>query len=126
MTGPLGREIAAALGEVRDLSVTDLMPDTYEVKRMVATPDGYGGTTTRPETVETGPCKLSIGQRLGTEASRGGIVVAESSYTARLPLPTTLAETDTLEVNGRVFEVTAVLRGGAWATTVVAQLEARS
>jgi hypothetical protein len=126
MVGPLGQEIGAAIAGVREMYVADLMPDTCQIERgTIPVSDGAGGSTNAPNVVATHVCKLSVAQRLGTEAGTDHVSAA-SGYVARLPLDADVRATDTLLVNGREFAVTGVKRGGQWATSLLVELEERS
>ncbi len=126
MTGTLGREVEDAYAEARALFLTDLMPDSYEIERTVLVKDGYGGETEQPGIVEMGPCKLATTARLSSEGLSGSVVMAVSSYTVKLPMTTTLTETDVLIVNGRRFDVVSPPKqAGVWGITVTADLEER-
>lgn len=129
MLGSLGQEITQALDEARGLIVSDLMPDTYEIKRGVTRiADGSGGYTETPNIVESGRCRLDATQRLGSEGVSGNIIEAASAYVLYLPLTSTLTAADTVIINDtREFAVvSAPRRAGEWALTATADLEERS
>lgn len=100
--------------------------DTYELIRAVRVPDGYGGSTTEPQVVESGRCALDVSNRLGDERVTGGVVTATANYTAELPIDADVKPDDTLRINGRTFEITDVGTGGHHALFTVVSLEARS
>lgn len=100
--------------------------DDYAVMRPTLTSDGRGGSTTVMTEVETGKCALWANRTQSREYVSGSQIVSSAGYLAELPLATTLAEADRIEVNGRTFDVTGVKRDGDWATSVIAELEARA
>lgn len=105
-------DLTPVWAEMRAVLADAFHADTYEVIATTEVPDGYGGTTTTEEVVETGRCVLDLSGRLGSEAIRGGVPTATSTYTAELPIDSVVDETDTLRINGREFAVISVARGG--------------
>lgn len=101
--------------------------DTYTIKRPTTTTDGRGGTTITTSDIETGgKCALWANQTQSREYISGQRIVSSADYLAELPLATTLTQADEIEINGRRFNVTGVKRDGDWATSVIAELEARA
>jgi hypothetical protein len=76
--------------------------------------------------VESGRCSLDVTGLQGSEAIRGGVPTATSTYTAELPIDSVIDEKDTLRINGRDFEVVSVARGGAYEIFTTVGLEERS
>lgn len=116
---------AAAGEEIGRLTFSD----DYTIERPVSPPvsDGRGGWITPDETVESGKCSLWANQTQSREYISGQRVVSSADYLAELPLATTLVATDKITINGREFSVTGdPKRDGHWATSVIAELEARS
>lgn len=100
--------------------------DDYSIQRgTTRTSDGRGGYTETPTTVESGKCALWANQTQSREYISGQRVVSSADYLAELPLATTLVATDAITINSRAFTVTGVKRDGHWATSVIAELEAR-
>lgn len=139
----LADELTAVWDSVRPIFAESFHADTYQVVRMVATPDGYGGTTETPEIVESGRCVLTVAARLGGERLSGDVIVPVSVYTAELPIDSDVREADTLRINvaaygtglygasayddaGRTFEITDVKRGGRHDLFTQVELEERA
>ena len=118
-------EIAEAFQDAAPEFAANFHPDTYDVVRMETVPDGSGGTTKEPVTVESGRCRLDVTTR-GAERASGALIVAVSSYEAELPRSIDLKATDTLVVNGREFAVIDIRRGGELDMFTIAGLEERS
>lgn len=118
----LADELTAVWDGVRPVFADAFHPDSYQVVRNVPVSDGSGGTTDTPTVVETGRCSLEPSNRMGDERLSGDVVVAQSSYIAELsPAPIGAAPatkysivkaTDTLEINGRTFQITTKPRSG--------------
>lgn len=120
-------DLTPTWAEMRAILAEQFHADHYQVMRREEVPDGYGGTTMgEPEPVETGRCTLDLTGRLGSENIRGGVPTAVSTYTAELPIDSIVEETDTLDINGRTFEVVSVARGGAHDLFTTVGLEERS
>lgn len=113
----------AAAGEVIE-AVT--FTDDYAVYRPQHTSDGRGGTVVTLDMVETGKCALWAGRSQSREYVSGSRVASASPYLAEMPVVTTVRVTDTLEVNGRAFDVNGIRRDGDWGATVIVELEERA
>lgn len=120
---PVYDDITAAWNEARPILADAFHPDDYEIERMVRVPDGYGGHTNQPQTVESGKCSLTAATRVGAEGAQGSVTVSVSNYTVELPIESTLVASDTLYVNGRKFNVIDVLQGGDHEIFVTANVE---
>lgn len=117
--------IAQKFHDVRPTFADAFHADQYSIVRMVKTPDGYGGYTEVPETVESGRCSLDEVQG-GTVEIAGTVMTASGVYTVELPIDTDLAADDTLTVNGREFTVMEdPKRGGEWALFTHVTVEER-
>jgi hypothetical protein len=119
-------DLTPTWAEMRAVLAENFHADTYEIVRTVNVPDGYGGTTTTSESVETGRCTLSPGGTQGRETVTGGVPMAVGSYSAELSLIDTVAdETDTVIINGRTFEIIKVWLGGVHDLFPILALEER-
>jgi hypothetical protein len=111
-----GRQIAA-----------DFRFDTYRVIRTTRTPDGEGGWASVTAIEEQGAAVLTAGATRPDERALADRVQSASPYVLRnLPHTTVLRADDTVEVNGRTFQVLGVLRTEAANVAVTAVLEERS
>lgn len=100
--------------------------DAYTINRPAPATDGRGGNTITMSSVESGKCALWANRSQSREYISGQRIVSSADYLAELPLSTTLRATDEITINGRMFSVTGVKRDGDWATSVIAELEARA
>ena len=121
----LAQDLTAVWESVRPVIEESFFADAYTITRPVQTSDGRGGTTTVLTTVEAGLCTLVVSGSQGNEYVSGAIVTARSPYWADMPWATAIAETDTIEINGRTFAVVAVKREGDWGVSVRVELEER-
>lgn len=119
-------DLTAVWAEAADIIAENLHADTYEVVRATPVSDNSGGTTLTDVVVETGRCRLTVANRLGGERASGDVVLAISLYVAQLPYESVVMETDRLRINGRVFQVTDVKRGGLHGLFTEASLEERT
>jgi hypothetical protein len=128
-------EIAQAFREAAGELAGYFHPDTCQLMRVpvdaegkpIKTPDGYGGWTEAPAP-HGAPfrCRLDADQRIGSEGIAGSVVLSVSSYTVEMPYDTDVQATDTLQVNGRTFEVTDPKRGGKQDMFLVVGVEERT
>lgn len=112
----IGRQVAA-----------QYRPDSYQVVRGASrTPDGEGGWTETPTVVETGTALLTAGATRPQERAIADRTQSTVPYVLRnLPYLTGVQASDTVQVNGRVFEVLGVLRPEAVNVAVTAVIEER-
>lgn len=100
--------------------------DTYQIRRPVNTPDGAGGWTVVEGIVENGNAILVPSALQGGERVRGEVAGATNRYELRnMPYNSLVAESDTVTIGARVFEVVGVERLAALAVVVTAKLEER-
>ncbi len=118
-------ELAAAFAEARPIFAGAFHTDTYSLVRSVETSDNAGGSTTVDATVETGRCSLNVSPRQGGEALSGDRVTPMSLYTAELPINSVVTENDRLVIDGRMFAVTDVKKGGKLDLFTIVELEER-
>lgn len=93
------------------------LPDTCTIQRKTAVSDGGGGTTETWADHATGiACRIApaSGGETGTAGDR---VEDETTHVVTLPALTDITEADRLQVDGQVYEVTAVRKRGAWELT---------
>jgi hypothetical protein len=121
-------EIAQAFREAAGELAGYFHPDTCQVMRgTTRVPDGYGGWTEEPAPHgEPFRCRLDADQRIGSEGIAGSVVLSVSSYTVEMPYDTDVQATDTLQVNGRTFEVTDPKRGGKQDMFITVRVEERT
>lgn len=97
--------------------------DAYEVLRRVPTQTGSGPRSLANVVVETGMGDLAVPNRGASETVQAEAIGPSSSYTLTLPLATIATPDDTIRVDGRLFGITGIQRGGHFAAFATAQLE---
>jgi len=100
-----------------DLATT--LPDSCTISRKTRVPDGGGGSVERWTPVATGvPCRLhpasaAAGGGAGMDVG-GGRLNDETTHIVTLNPKTDVRLEDRIDVDGALFEVLTVRRGGAW------------
>lgn len=108
-------------------SVEELLPDMCNILEAVTEVDGEGGVTQTWGTVLADVrCRLDA---INTNSQNNEVVVGGAlrpfhMFVLSLPHGTSIAETNRVEVNGRVFNVAAVDSGKSWSAVVRVSLEA--
>lgn len=77
------------------------------------TSDGMGGTVAGTPRLEDYPCRLEPVRARPTEGLQGNRPQASSQWTVLLPYDADVQPTDTLEIEGTVFQVNDTSRGRA-------------
>jgi SPP1 family predicted phage head-tail adaptor len=93
----------------------EALPDTATRTRKALVPDGMGGHTETPST-ETYACRIA--PTSGRELEVAARVTSAVTFTVTLPYDADVVASDELTVNGRTFQIVAVLRGEAWQTAL--------
>lgn len=122
---PVHEDITAAWAQARPILADAFHPDAYQLKRETRASDDSGGWTTTTTTVETGTCSLEP-NRLVTEGASGVTTISVSGYVVEFSnIETVVRPTDVLHIDGRVFDINGVMRGGDHSLFVTAQVEER-
>ena len=91
------------------------LPDTATRTRKTYVSDGMGGQTPSESTTSYA-CRLA--PTSGREVEVAARVTSAVTFTVTLPYDADVVASDELTVNGRTFNVVAVLQGGTWATAL--------
>ena len=91
------------------------LPDTATRTRKTYVSDGMGGQTPSESTTSYA-CRLA--PTSGRELEVAARVTSAVTFTVTLPYDADVVASDELTVNGRTFNVVAVLQGGTWATAL--------
>jgi hypothetical protein len=123
----LADEISAVWEEVRDELADAFHADWYEVVRTARPADGNGGWTQHEGTVtESGRCALMDNGVSGTAQADDHVIATLSPYSAELPIDSAVEVSDTLRINGHLYLIDDVRRGGNHRLFVVADLRRRA
>lgn len=109
---PLSDDVTAAWDEARPILADAFHPDQYVIRRKQWTNDGSGGRIETLVLYEDGYCALDSTAGKGREGLWGPQTLSVTTYEAEMPLETTLRAKDEIHINGRLFNVIAVRRGG--------------
>lgn len=90
------------------------MPDTATITRHTHASDGAGGSTSTPST-SSSACRL-MPAGSGTEELVAQGIAVKNGRIIVWPYGTDIQATDQVTIDGREFEIKAILRAGAWAT----------
>mgnify|MGYP000981949564 CR=1 FL=1 len=93
----------------------EALPDTATRTRKALVPDGMGGHTETPST-ETYACRIA--PTSGRELEVAARITSAVTFIVTLPYDADVVADDELTVNGRTFQIVAVLRGEAWQTAL--------
>src|SRR5687768_8283222 len=99
---------AAEVAEFRGLVATLAMPDAFELRRDADVSDNAGGYTTTETTVASGDCRLRAAGG-GAETAIAERLSWAVAYAVDLPYDLDVTPSDRLLVNGRTFEIGAVV-----------------
>ena len=102
------------LEKMRSIQELEL-PDSATRSRYVRVPDGMGGYTT---TSSTASYSCRIAPTSGNELELASRLTSAVTFTVTLPYDADVVASDELTVNGRTFQIVAVLRGEAWQTAL--------
>ena len=91
------------------------LPDTATRTRSMLVSDGMGGQTPSESTTSYA-CRLAPAS--GRELEIAARMTSAVAFTITLPHDADVAADDVITVNGRAFQVVAVLQGGAWQTAL--------
>jgi len=91
------------------------LPDTATRTRKTYVSDGMGGQTPSESTTSYA-CRLA--PTSGRELEVAARVTSAVTFTVTLPYDADVVASDELTVNGRTFQIVAVLRGEAWQTAL--------
>ena len=91
------------------------LPDTATRTRKTYVSDGMGGQTPSESTTSYA-CRLA--PTSGRELEVAARVTSAVTFTVTLPYDADVVADDELTVNGRTFQIVAVLAGGAWQTAL--------
>ena len=91
------------------------LPNTATRTRRMYVSDGMGGQTPSESTTSYA-CRLA--PTSGRELEVAARVTSAVTFTVTLPYDADVVADDELTVNGRTFQIVAVLRGEAWQTAL--------